>query len=186
MSQWLTILLQLYFEPNFWMLTGVSFVLRGNIGQLFGILEFDSSAASQCFWAVHPSKDLWCEKETHTLAWVLVWPQNNEKLQHSRFREAACCCWKTPFLLPPFQKRKTVTIQSLLGEYLALLSQQYGIWVILLNMNGPFTGLNGVAWQWPSPISPTPPPPHPPPHSKQYSSQQSWHSSPEINKVGGG
>lgn len=49
-------------------------------------------------------------------------------------------------LLP---ERKTVTIQSLLGEYLALLSQQYGIWVILLNMNGPFTGLNAVAWQWP-------------------------------------
>lgn len=37
----------------------------------------------------------------------------------------------------------------LVGEYLALLSQQYGIWVILLNMNGPFMGLNGVAWQWP-------------------------------------
>lgn len=47
------------------------------------------------------------------------------------------------------ESQKPVTIQSLLGEYLALLSQQYGIWMILLNMNGPFTGLNGVAWQWP-------------------------------------
>jgi len=44
---------------------------------------------------------------------------------------------------------KTCYNPILVGEYLALLSQQYGIWVILLNMNGPFTGLNAVAWQWP-------------------------------------
>lgn len=44
---------------------------------------------------------------------------------------------------------KTCYNPILVGEYLALLSQQYGIWVILLNMNGPFTRLNGVAWQWP-------------------------------------
>lgn len=41
------------------------------------------------------------------------------------------------------------------------------------------------------PHLPTTPPHHPsipppPPHSKQYSPQQSWHSSLEINKVGGG
>lgn len=52
-----------------------------------------------------------------------------------------------PFL--HLHNSKTCYNPILVEEYLALLSQQYGIWVILLNMNGPFTGLNGVAWQWP-------------------------------------
>lgn len=61
------------------------------------------------------------------------------------------------FFLPPLSQcpfphlhnSKSCYNPILVGEYLALLSQQYGIWVILLNMNGPFTRLNGVAWQWP-------------------------------------
>lgn len=69
-----------------------------------------------------------------------------------------------------FHNSKTCYNPILVGEYLALLSQQYGIWVILLNMNGPIhEGLNAVAWQWPS---------FPSPYSKQYSAQQSWHFSP--------
>lgn len=56
--------------------------------------------------------------------------------------------FQCPFL--HLHNSKTCYNPILVGEYLALLSQQYGIWVILLNMNGPFTGLNGVAWQWPS------------------------------------
>lgn len=76
---------------------------------------------------------------------------------HSGWR--ADCFLPFFFFFPPpwFSQRpslhshnsKTCYNPILVGEYLALLSQQYGIWVILLNMNGPFTRLNGVAWQWP-------------------------------------
>lgn len=61
-------------------------------------------------------------------------------------------CLFFPISQRPFlhsHNSKTCYNPILVGEYLALLSQQYGIWVILLNMNGPFTELNGVAWQWP-------------------------------------
>lgn len=105
---------------------------------------------------------------------LLHYPPSWEKLKPWLFSP------KVPFFSTLAQSKKRekknpVTIPSLLGEYLALLSQQYGIWVILLNMNGPFTGLNGVAWQWPSF-------PSLPPYSKQYSAQQSWHFSPKSTK----
>lgn len=73
--------------------------------------------------------------------------------------------------------RKPVTIPSLLGEYLALLSQQYGIWVILLNMNGP---IHGAQW---SRLAMTLLP-LPPPYSKQYSAMALLALFPEINKRG--